>query len=148
MPETLRAKLRSLARIVLLFLVALVLAALLVPKGVLRFLRVEYRWLGDFVNDLEILSLRYGINFEHVVAFALLGFAARIALPAQRMTRLLGAVAVIAVLTEVAQFWIPGRTPRIGDALTDVASALLGIAAGAPLRPRAGRGERDHVSSS
>jgi len=116
----------SLARILLMLVTALVLIALLVPSDVLRFLRLQYRWLGAFVNVVELETLRYGINFEHVIAFVLLGAASRAALPYTSARWLLLWVAVLAVATELVQLWIPGRTPRMVDVLTDIGSALLG----------------------
>jgi VanZ family protein len=34
---------------------------------------------------------------------------------------------LIGIATELAQFWIPGRTPRLWDIADDTAGVLLGV---------------------
>lgn len=120
----------ALRRIVSGVTLALVLALLLAPNTFLRFLRVEYRWIGRAMFWVEIHS--NGINLAHILAFVALGFATRLALAA-RTSVLLAAALALAVASELAQFWVPGRTPRLSDVALDLAGALLGIAAAALL---------------
>lgn len=69
----------------------------------------------------------------HLVAFAVLAFLAAASANALHMPRplVIGfAVAVIyAVLDEVHQGFVVGRTPLVTDVLIDAAGALLGVAA-------------------
>jgi hypothetical protein len=121
MPRDLLASLR---RILLGVCLALVVWLLLVPNTFLRFLRLQYRWIGVPMNWIEAHST--SINLPHVIAFLALGFAGRLGMPERTRTVLAAAVAV-AIASEIAQFWVPGRTPRVSDVGLDVAGALAGI---------------------
>ena len=133
---------KSLARIALLFVLALVVLSMVVPNTALSFLRSEYRWLGSFVNRVEWLWP--GVDMDHVVAFATLGAAARLALGPGHTRWAVLSLALVAAGTEFIQFWVPGRTALVADALLDVAGglagylavALLGVGAGLLSRPR------------
>ncbi|MFM2042852.1 MAG: hypothetical protein RLY86_1428 [Pseudomonadota bacterium] len=75
----------------------------------------------------------------HAVAFAGLGFLSAITWPDRRGLLLgLAGLAVLAVLTEGMQTLVPGRTGSPGDALADLAGALLGLGGVAWLRLRHG----------
>jgi hypothetical protein len=106
-----------------------VLIAMLLPDTGLAFLREEYGWLGSRVAWLE--GFWPEVDMDHVVAFGVLGLAGRLAGMRLARWRTAAALAALAVLTEIAQFWIPGRTPLVSDALLDLAGALIGYAAAA-----------------
>lgn len=99
---------------------------MLVPNTALTFLRSSFPWLDLFLNNLHRASPR--LDMDHVIAFCLLGASAALALPRLGWRWALVALLAIATLTEVAQFWVPGRHPRVSDALADVAGGLLGYA--------------------
>jgi VanZ family protein len=121
-----RTTVRRIWRIALLLVASLLVFVLLAPQPVVLFLRKEFEWLGRLVNWLELMS-RPGMNLSHILAFAITGLIARLALRTTPTRVLLLATLVLAVATELAQVWLPGRTPRIGDVLDDAVGALLGI---------------------
>ncbi|GAB3646140.1 VanZ family protein [Ramlibacter alkalitolerans] len=98
---------------------------LLAPNTFLRFLRIQYPWIGWPMNWIEAHSA--SINLAHVIAFVALGFAVKLGM-AVRTRYVLALIATLSVASEIAQFWVPGRTPRLTDAGVDVAGALAGIA--------------------
>ena len=78
----------------------------------------------------------------HVLFFALLGapLALRYATsraaarsPLRVLLMVLLAVWIFAALTELAQGWVDGREPSLGDWIADMAGALIGLAAGSLL---------------
>lgn len=73
-------------------------------------------------------------ELEHVFAYAVTGgiFAVvygRKGAPLSAALLIIGAVGF-----ELAQFWIPGRTPRVVDAACSIAGSMIGLAAGLVLR--------------
>ena len=75
----------------------------------------------------------------HVLAFAILGVpvALRYATsraaqrsPARVLLMVLVAIWLFAALDELAQGWVDGREPDLGDWLADMAGAVLGLAIG------------------
>lgn len=73
-------------------------------------------------------------ELEHVLAYAVTGgiFAVvygRKGAPLSAILLIIGAV-----VFELAQNWIPGRTPRVVDAACSIAGSIIGLAAGLVLR--------------
>ena len=68
-------------------------------------------------------------NQERLAAFALLGFAAKLAFP-RRHGRVLAGAVLVAVGLEAAQMFIPGRDARVSDALVKALGAALGVQLG------------------
>jgi hypothetical protein len=128
---------KSVHRILLLVVLALVLIAMLVPNTVLAFLREEYSWLGRFVNRVE--GVWPGVDMDHLVAFSLLGASAGLALPRLGWRGAAAALLAIAGVTEVLQLWVPGRTALVGDVFLDVAGGLAGYSLALALRGSWGR---------
>jgi hypothetical protein len=115
-------------RPLLLLTAALVLTALLLPGAGLHLVSTRVPWLGSGVSWLE--SVSPGLDLDHLLAFALLACSARLGLPRVPAWQVLAALALFAGITEVAQFWVPGRTASLADAGLDLAGALLGYTAG------------------
>jgi len=73
-----------------------------------------------------------GDKFAHFGAYAVLSaLSARAAYPSRRPVRtgvvILAAVAVIGLLDEVHQAWIPGRFTDVADWVADLVGGLIGI---------------------
>ena len=139
------AALACAGRVLLAVCVASLLFLLVAPRSVLSFLRREYEWLGRLADWAETVSVP-GLNLAHVLAFAVVGLVARLALPRARSVHVVPAAVGIAILTELVQFWLPGRTPRLWDVVDDIGGTLLGLALGSlvlRLRPRPERSNRD-----
>ena len=103
-------------------LVSLVVA---LPNTELASLRYDHRWLGQAVNWLEALPSPVGL--VHVLLFLVLGAAAKLAFSRACASRLLVALALGAALSELLQFWVPGRTPRFSDFGDDVIGVVVGV---------------------
>ena len=131
----------SFARIAIALCAFAVVLLLLVPSSILSFLRHRYVWLGRFVDYLELFSSR-GVNLTHVFAFAVLGVLAKVALPRSSLWKAILFSIVVGMVTEAAQIWIPGRTPRLWDMVDNTVGVLLGIGIGA-LLPLGAASRRD-----
>lgn len=108
----------------LLLSVALIVVAVLLPNTALRQLRLDHHWFNWLMGWAEMVQR---VNVVHLVIFGLLGATARLALPKVSLARLLPVVALFAAASEVVQFWVPGRTPRMVDMAQDVLGALIGV---------------------
>lgn len=106
--------------------IALVVVAVTLPNTELSRLRSHYRWIGRPMNWIE--SVWPAINFVHVVLFALVGTTLRFAFPSVRLGRLIATMVILASVSELVQYGVPGRTPRLSDVGLDVVGALIGIA--------------------
>jgi VanZ family protein len=100
---------------------------LLVPSSVVTYLRRQWFWVGRFVDYLELFSTK-GVNLTHLFVFGVLGLLAGIALPRWPVRRVLAWTIVIGAATELAQLWIPGRTPRFWDIVANAGGVLIGMA--------------------
>lgn len=112
------------------------LTVLLMPQAGLGVLRTELPWLGSAVGWLEAVSPRF--DLDHLVAFAMVASSARLALPRVPAWHVMLALGLFAGLTELAQFWVPGRKASVADGALDLAGALVGyslVAMGEKMRP-------------
>ena len=65
-------------------------------------------------------------NFEHVAIFALAGLAIGLGYP-NRATQHAIAFTLFAAAIELAQFYTPGRHPRVSDFVVDALGACAGV---------------------
>lgn len=108
--------------LILVFL--LVVVAL--PNTELAAIRREFVWLSRLLSRMDRWSP--GIDMVHVLMFAGLGGLARLALARAPWCAVLLGIVAFSALTELLQFWAPGRNARWSDFVQDAAGALLGIA--------------------
>ena len=71
-------------------------------------------------------------NLEHAAVFAIAGFALGLGYPG-RTARHMAMMAVFAGAIELAQFYAPGRHPRLIDFVIDALGGCAGVAAAALL---------------
>jgi VanZ family protein len=115
-------------------------------------------WLAMFgisVTAVTVLSLlpkvpipNHGIDkIEHFVAYLAVGASGSLATaaPIKRVHLLLVLIALACCL-ELLQYFIPGRTPGIRDALASILGAAAGITAGQILQRRMNRSVSLHGS--
>ena len=115
-------------------------AVLLAALAVLVML-LSSRQMSDLRSALPPLSramswlegLPVPMDMDHVAFFALVALAMRFVLPQARWLRLLLALGLLAVCTELLQFASDGRTPKLQDARDDVMGAGIGLLSGALL---------------
>lgn len=110
-----------------LLVLAVVLASTLLPNTGVAWMREHWLWFN--LPMLWIESVGSAINVVHGVLFLLLGMAARVAMPHWRLRRWTVVLLVLGAATEVAQFLVPGRHPRLADLVVDVVAGVLGWAA-------------------
>jgi glycopeptide antibiotics resistance protein len=116
----------------LLVLLLLIAATVLVPNYTLAWVRSEIPWLSHLISRIEMLWP--GVDTVHVLFFAVLGLIARLALPHARLSVLFLAALLFSMVTELLQFYVPGRTPLVDDVRDNMLGMLLGLLAGSVLR--------------
>lgn len=104
---------------------ALLLVAVLLPNTALRQMRMDHQGFNLVMGWAEMIGAP--INAVHLVIFCLLGMSIRIAMPDTTPGRLLAGVGCFAALSEMVQWWVPGRTARMSDLVQDVIGALVGV---------------------
>ena len=114
-----------LARLALGVATPLVAVAILLSSAQMAALRDAWPWLGLKVDQTE--RLWPAVDMVHVVLFGGLGLLLVLAFPAVRLRALFLGLAALAVLTELVQVWIPGRTARVGEVLLDLVAGLAGM---------------------
>ena len=66
-------------------------------------------------------------NFEHVAIFSLAGLATGLGYPNRATQHMIG-LTLFAAAVELAQFYAPGRHPRVSDFVVDAIGACVGVA--------------------
>lgn len=102
----------------------LLLALLLVPYSALEAIRHSVPWLGATSHWLDALAPR--LDMEHFVAFTAVGALARLAQGRARAGWTCLLLVLFSVGTELAQAWIPTRSPKPDDLVLNLAGAGLG----------------------
>lgn len=67
------------------------------------------------------------IDTVHILLFASLAALARLALPGMPWLRLLFLLVLFSAVSELVQFWAPGREPRWSDFAQDLVGVALGL---------------------
>ncbi|MBJ6984216.1 VanZ family protein [Luteimonas sp. MC1750] len=99
--------------------------AILLSSSQIGRLRSAWPWLGLKIDQTE--KLWPAVDMVHVALFGGLGVLLILAFPTVRLRALFLVLAVLAVLTEFVQIWIPGRTASIDEVLLDLAAGLAGM---------------------
>ena len=114
-----------LARMLLLATLPVVAVAILFSNTQMAALRRAWPWLSQTISRVE--RLWPAVDMVHVVLFGGLGLLLVLAFPAVRLRALFLGLAALAVLTELVQVWIPGRTASVGEVLLDLVAGLAGM---------------------
>lgn len=115
---------RVLARVIGALILLVILVAVLLPNHNLAWMREHWSWFNRPMLWIE--DTGGPVNLVHLALFVLFGAVVRLGWPSMRWQHWLGWLLLVAVATEIAQLWIPGRDPRTSDVLVDVAAGLLG----------------------
>lgn len=127
--------------VLLCLLVVGLLVTVMLSSSELATLRIDHPWLSRFLSRLERRSPG-GLDLDHVFLFAMLAIAWRLLMPHMRWWIAGLALAALAVLTEVMQFWSDGRTPLLSDVGANLVGAALGMALMLPWTLWVGRRRR------
>ncbi len=114
----------------------LVVVAVTLPTQTLAVLRQDFDVFGIPLLWLDNVSASLPLDLTHVALFSLVGFAMAILWPRARWWQLAMPLVLLSVGSELLQFWVPGREPRIGDVVDDLIGAALGYLLSMPLRSR------------
>jgi len=117
--------LRSLPRITLLLVLALVIVWMIAPASALDFLRLEYGWV-DRTIDFAYAAIP-GADLDHLLAFALLGFVTHFGWAQGRAWQVALGMLCVGSLVEVVQLWIPGRDAAVSHAMLDTIGGMAGF---------------------
>jgi hypothetical protein len=92
---------------------------------------------GDSRPTVEIAGFLIGALgvIEHIIGYAVCGSLIALGFPHWRASMIFLALAALAFGLEVAQIYVPARTPKISDAVLSAAGAALGICLSLWLRP-------------
>jgi hypothetical protein len=115
---------QSLGWTLLVCLLLTLMLAVSLPSPTLSWLRHDYQVFGGPLNWLE--SLQPWFDPVHVLLFFGIGLLLRWVRPTMPWWQLAAWMAALACATEVLQFVIPGRHPRISDVRDDLFGAAIG----------------------
>lgn len=115
----------TLARIALLLLAFAILVVVGLPSTGMAWLRDDFRWIGRAAGWVE--SLHPALDTVHLLLFASLAALARLALPGMPWMRLLLWLVLFSAVSELVQFWAPGREPKWSDFAQDLVGVALGL---------------------
>lgn len=134
-------------RICLLLALILVTSALLAPYTAIALVQQQFGWIGSMERLLT--SVLPGLDLDHLAAFAAVGFLAPLAGVRARFGTAALALLAFAVLTELAQGLVPGRSPQLSDLVLDLLGGGMGylmaygMVGGSALTPALSRRERE-----
>lgn len=101
------------------------LVAMLLPSRALAWMRRNIELFNVPMNWIE--AQQAPVDLVHLALFFLLGAAVAGSLQRVGWRALLAGLVAFSVVTEVVQFWIPGRHPRWTDIAVDLVAATLGL---------------------
>ncbi len=124
---------KRLRHLPLVLVLAVLAAAALLTADALAELRLQHAWFSNAINRVE--ALWPGVDSTHVLLFFCVGVALVLALPRRpplaALAQAMAGVVLLAALSELVQFWTPGRTPLWSDFRDDLlgggAGVLLGV---------------------
>lgn len=98
--------------------------AIFLPNTELARLRSEFVWLSRTISWTE--KQWPTLDAIHIALFAGLTVLAAVSWPRSAWPRVGAGLLSLAAITELCQFWVPGRRPSWGDFTQDVLGIALG----------------------
>ena len=118
--------------------VLLAIVAVVLPTHTLAALRSDYVCFGRPLLWLDNMSSP-SLDMTHVVLFAGIAWLLSVLWPRLVWWRVALPLLALAVTTELLQFWVPGRTPRLDDCFVDMLGVAIGLLLALPVRRYAER---------
>ena len=109
----------------LLIAIVVLATAMLVPNTSLTWVRAHNRWISYGMGRVEVLWP--GVDTVHMMAMASLGIIARLALPKIHAGWIILGVLLFSIVTELLQFYVPGRTSLVSDVRDNMIGLLVGL---------------------
>ena len=128
-----RPSIRALRWLFLGLIVLLPVVAVLLPPSTMAWLRSDYVWLGRPLFWLDWYSTPW-FDLTHIVLFGAITWCLACLWPRAAWWRSALLMLALGVVTEIMQFWVPGRTPRISDLADDLLGVGVGLVLAFPLR--------------
>ena len=116
---------KRLAQAGLLVALGVLVTVLLVPNTTLAWIRAEIPWLSRKISQIE--RLWPAADTMHILVFAALGVIVRLALQNARVGWIILGVLFFSIITELLQFYVPGRTPLVSDIRDNMLGLLVGL---------------------
>lgn len=114
--------------------VLLVIVAVALPSSALSWLRRDFEMIGVPLQWLDHASRSLPFDLTHVVLFGLVAFVMVTLWPRARWWQIGSALVMLAVGSELLQFLVPGREPRLSDVFDDLIGAGIGCLLALPIR--------------
>lgn len=115
------------SRVAFLLALAGTALAVMLPAAWIGEARRAFPWFSRAISQVE--RVWPSVDMVHAVIFFVLGALAALAFPRARVAGMLAVLVLVAALSEIVQFWIPGRMPQADEFLLDVAAATLAVLA-------------------
>ena len=104
-----------------------ILGLLVLPYSTLMALEARVPWMGALATWLD--SLTAAVDLKHFLAFAVVGFLARLAQSRPRVLRALLFLVVFAAATEWVQYFLASRSTKLVDFVSNLGGGVLGYGA-------------------
>lgn len=116
---------KTICRICFVVLLGMLFLSLALPYAFLsEQVGARLPWLQQLVVTLK--TAWPGVSLDHLVAFAALGAAFKVAMPRAGLGWSFCGLVALALGTELVQTFVPGREAHLGDAAMDIVGGGLG----------------------
>ena len=110
----------------------LVIVAVVLPPHLVSWLISDFQFFGQALKWLGAISTR--VDLTHVILFGWVGFLLSCLRRRSPWWRIALPLVVLAVASELLQYLVPGRVPRISDLYDDLLGIAIGVVLAIPLR--------------
>jgi VanZ family protein len=116
----------------LLVLLLTIAVLILLPSTGMAWVLADHPRLSMLVNQAQ--KVWPGVDMLHVVSFTVVGLLVRLVIPHARLSMIFLVGLTFSVVTELLQFYIPGRGSHASDVRDNMLGLVLGMLLGSILR--------------
>ncbi|WP_408015459.1 VanZ family protein [Ramlibacter monticola] len=98
---------------------------MVVPSSTIEYVTGEFEGVQQVLDFLDTVGP--GMQLDHLVAFAVLGFVTHFAWPVGRSWQVATAILAVGTLPEIVQIWIPGREAAVSHAVLNIVGGVIGF---------------------